>query len=188
MNFEELKDLFTEKLRDYVLEERNKICRCPVCNSKISDRIISLYSGLINTLYKVYCWCGEKRRHEFENKDVQHFFNKNDYARFGDLIRFGGLVYKPENKKGSYGINMSRAKEFFEGKRKIPVQIVLNQITNEIVAATYVYVYDFPNILELLNKDGLYDYEKVIYVKPDYELQKKRNLSTVGEYKENSLF
>ena len=188
MNFDELKDIFTEKLRDYVLEERNKICRCPVCNSKISDRIISLYSGLINTLYKVYCWCGEKRRHEFENKDVQHFFNKNDYARFGDLIRFGGLVYKPEKKKGSYGINMSRAKEFFEGKRKIPVQIVLNQITNEIVAATYVYVYDFPNILELLNKDGLYDYEKVIYVKPDYELQKKRNLSTVGEYKENSLF
>ena len=169
-----------EELKKQVLENRNEMCRCPICNSNIKDRVVSLYSGLINTLYKVYCWCGEKRRHEFENKDVQHLFNKNDYARFGDLIRFGGLVYKPENKNGAYGLNMERTKEFFEGKRSIPIQLVLNQITNEIVAATYIYVYEFPNILEFLNKDGLFDYEKVLYIKPDYEAQKKRNLNPVG--------
>ncbi len=52
---------------------------------------------------------------------------------------------------------MSRARDFFTGHYKIPVQIVLNQITNEIIESRYVSVYDFPDLTKLLKADGLYN-------------------------------
>lgn len=92
------------------------------------------------------------------------FLGKSDYARFGDLVRFGGLVYKPKDKGGEtrkalFGINMARAKEFFSGTREIPVQITLNQITGEIIDSHYVKVNDFPSLSKFIKANGLYDYE-----------------------------
>jgi len=57
---------------------------------------------------------------------------------------------------------MGRAKEFFAGARQIPVQITLNQITNEIVDAHYVSIKDFPSLNSLITAEGLYDYEKLL--------------------------
>lgn len=152
--------------------------------SGVQHRTISLYRGLISCLYRVYCWCGEKKVHEFKRKEVNHLIGKVEYARFGDLIRFGGLVYKPKDNDGKshkaeYGINMARAKQFFANEYKIPVQITVNQITNEIIAATYVSVKDFPSIVEFLTKDGLYDYEKLINVKVDWDKQAQAELPPV---------
>lgn len=118
-------------------------------------------------MYNVYVWCGKNNRHEFTTKEITEFLGKSNYARFGDLVRFGGIVYKTkteegERQKAHYGINMRRAKEFFSGTREIPVQITLNQITNEIVDAHYVTVRDFPNLSNLINAEGLYDYEKLL--------------------------
>lgn len=142
---------------------RNKIKRCPFCNGCITDRKVALYKELIDALYRVYCFLGKKRKHDFEMKEIRHLLGRNEYARFGDLVRFGGLIYKPKlfgkSKKAYYGLNMARAKEFFAGTRTIPVQITLNQITNEIVDEVPCYVKDFPNLATLLRKDGLYDYE-----------------------------
>lgn len=147
-------------------EYRNEIKFCPVCNGRIEDRNVAIYQELISDLYRIYCWLGKNRRHEFNIKDIREKLSKNNYARFGDLVRFGGIVYKfkdPEGKhlKGRYGIHMKRAREFFAGKREIPVQITLNQITNEIIDSKYVTVKDIPSLKTYIDQNGLYDFEKI---------------------------
>ncbi len=152
-------------LKREVLTGRNELKHCPICNGNIADRQVALFQELILALYKVYCWCGEKRKHEFETHEILHLLGKNEYARFGDLVRFGGIVYKPKDDTGNsrkawFGINMARAKEFFNGDREIPVQITLNQITNEIIESKYVKVNEIPQLMTYLGEHGLYDYEK----------------------------
>lgn len=140
-------------------EFRNRVKNCQACGQNIADRYVTLYDDLIHVLYQVYCWCGEKRVHEFTRKDISHILRRSsDFARFGDLVRFGGLVYK--RGKANYGLNMGRCKEFFRGERQIPVQITLNQLTNEILESKYVSVGQFPALTSLLNEKGLYDFER----------------------------
>ena len=141
-------------------EFRNKIGKCELCGQNIKDRTVVIYQGLIDALYKVYKYCGKEQVHEFEMKDIRHLLGRNEYARFGDLVRFGGLVYRPESRKGLFGLNMARTKEFFYGLRKIPISITLNQLTGEIIDSHYVSIGDFPELKDLLTKDGLYDPEE----------------------------
>lgn len=152
-----------EQLKTFVSERRNKIKQCPCCGSSVKDRKVALYKELIDALYRVYCWCGKHRTHEFEMHQIKDLLGKNEYARFGDLVRFGGLVYKPKeegmSRKALYGINMARAKEFFKGERDIPVQITLNQITNEIIDEQRAFVNEFPSLKTFISAHGLYDYE-----------------------------
>jgi len=152
-----------EAEKRYIHDHRNKIGRCPYCNANIKDRFASLHKGLIDALYHVYCWCGKNRKHEFHMKEVRDFFDKTTYARFGDFVRMGGIIYKPKvdgkSQKAFYGINMARAKEFFAGQRDIPMQITLDQITGEIIDEVRGKVSDFPELSAFINKNGLYDYE-----------------------------
>lgn len=152
-----------DALKIRITARRNELEECPCCGSNIKDRKISLYKGLIDTLYRVYEWCGNNERYEFSMKEVRHLIGKIEYTRFGDLIRFGGVVYRPktgEERKGNYGINMARAREFFHGTRMIPVQITLNQITNEIIDQVDAYWYEFPSLVTLMKQVGQYDHEK----------------------------
>ena len=149
-------------IKTMVHDRRNQIKHCPICNANIADRQVTLYAGLIRTLYQIYKYLGEKKKHEFHIREVKHFLSSNDYARFGDLVRFGGIVYKPKNDdgdshKGEFGMNMSRAQEFFRGERKIPVTITLNQITNEIIESNYVDINNFPELWYQLTADGEYN-------------------------------
>lgn len=170
-----------EKEKRYIHDHRNEMKRCPYCNGNIEDRVVSLYAELVASLLAVYRWCGEHKVHEFERKDIKHLLKTNEYARFGDFVRFGGLVYK---KDGKYGLNMERCKQFFNGEYTIPMQIILNQITNEIVASTYKKVSEFKGLGELLDSHGMYDYKKVIATVPD---KNKNDLPSVEEY-QRSLF
>lgn len=167
-----------EQTKQHIADNRNEIKTCPCCGSNIQDRKVTLYKGLVDALYKVYRWCGANKRHEFEMKEIKDLLGKNEYARFGDLVRFGGLVYKPKeegkSRKALYGLNMARAKEFFSGVRPIPVQIVLNQITNEIVSKTDCYVGEFPTLLSLLNKGGLFDEQMEVVPVPREIFPKKK--------------
>lgn len=176
-------DKFTG-FKQYVHDNRNTIGHCPVCNANIKDRKVALYRGLINALYRAYVWCGRNSRHEFTMDDIKSTLTKSDYARFGDLIRFGGIVYRPEEGKGTYGINMKRAKAFFLGQYEIPVQITVDQITGETVAATYVSIAEFPEITKLLNEEGLYDHERTLVFPVESPLQYKRKLPTVAQYEQ----
>lgn len=143
----------------------NVVKNCPVCGHNVQDRTISLYKELIGAVYKIYVWCGQHKTHEFDIKDVKDMMGKNEYARFGDMVRFGGLVYKPKengssSRKGLFGLNMARCKEFFRGDREIPVYIVINQITGEILESKDVKIGHFPELKTYLDEKGLYDYEK----------------------------
>lgn len=162
--------MFGEQFEEYKTrlfgdtEFRNLQVDCPLCGQNVQDRTVTVYQSLIDDLYTVYKWCGERQRHEFAMKDIRHILGQVNYTRFGDLVRFGGIVYKLG--KAQYGINMARAKEFFAGQRQIPVQITLNQLTNEIIDSQYVDVHHFPKLTELLTKEGLYDPHKKLYEKP----------------------
>lgn len=153
------------EIKEYIHLNRNEIGRCPCCNGNIKDRTVSIYKGLVESMYKVYCYLGEKRKHEFKMKEIKHLLSKNDYARFGDLVRFGGILYKAKDEegkreKGRYGMNMKRAKEFFNGERTIPMQIVIDQIKDEILEKTQVGINDIPELTAYLTENGLYDYER----------------------------
>lgn len=156
-----------EKEKQYIQDNRNHMEQCPYCNGSIKDRKIAIYKGLINALYRVYKYCGEKDTHIFETKDVKHLMGKNEYNRFGDLVRFGGIIYKPKvngvSRKGLFGINMPRAKEFFIGRSELPIQIIINQITGETIEVlSKGYVNEFPELISFIKQDGLYDYEKPV--------------------------
>lgn len=179
-----------EEIKEAVHAQRNELGRCPVCNANIKDRTVTIYKGLIDSLYKVYKWCGEKQVHEFKMSDIRHFLNHNDYSRFNNLVRFGGIIYRPEGEDeapngGKYGINMRRARAFFKGEYKIPMQIVLDQITDKRIAATYVSIHEIPELVRLLTVEGTYDYEKLVPVKIDYHKQETANLPSVEEYAES---
>ena len=101
----------------------NQKNRCPTCGHAIDKREIALFSGLVEALWRVLKWCEEKQRHEFSRKEIEHLIpGGSEKARFGDLVLFGGLVYK--NKKARYGLNMERCDEFFSGRMSIPTVIM----------------------------------------------------------------
>lgn len=185
-----MKEYGLPRLKEYFInnqKRRNQVRLCPLCNANMADRKVTLYKELVDSLYDVYCWLGERQRHGFEMKEIKHLLGKNEYARFGDLVRFGGIVYKPkdedgETKKAEYGMNMKRAKSFFGGEYQIPLQITLNQITNEIIDEVRVSVRDFPKLIELIRKDGLYDYEKNTFRLPPTKEEYEKSLYELDEF------
>lgn len=166
IKFSEEFNKFKERLQTDE-ELRKHLEKCPLCNSTIEDRIITIYADLVRQLYEVYKWCGEKRVHEFKRKDIRHLMNHNGYARFGDFVRCsGGIIYKPKDdetgnsEKALFGMNMARAKLFFKGEREMPMQVKMNQITEEITVLRTAKIGEFPELFQLLNEKGLYDYER----------------------------
>ncbi len=134
---------------------------CPHCGQKIrGERQIALYNGLIFTLKRIYEWCLRTGKHEFQRKDIKGLFirNENDTARFGDLVMFGGLVYKKG--KGKYGLNMERCRDFFQDKYEIPTIVWKKGLL--IRKENYKKLSEIPTLLELLDKEGNY---KVEYTK-----------------------
>lgn len=76
---------------------------------------------------------------------------KNEYARFGDLVMFGGIVYK--NSKAHYGINMDRCEKFFNNEYKIPTEVWKDPISGEITPGEYKNSKDIPGLISLLNEN-----------------------------------
>lgn len=128
--------------------------RCPTCGHIIDKREIALYGGLVQSLWKVYRWCVEKERHEFEMKDIRDFLGQINYTRFGDWVMFGGLVYKTG--KAHYGLNMERCDEFFKNKLAIPSRIWKDPMTKELTKVDYKFAKEIPGLTKFLNEDGMY--------------------------------
>jgi hypothetical protein len=133
-------------------------CVCPSCGHRhvADNREISLFKGMSRALFRVYKWCKENGRHEFQRKDVKHLFGGESVsARFGDWVWFGGLVYK--GKKAHYGLNMERCHDFFSGQRQIPARIEKSSVKNEIVRVLeYQNAKDIHELYQLLTEDGEY--------------------------------
>ena len=138
--------------------------RCPHCGSIIEERKISLFSGIVYTLKKVFQWARVNNQIEFQRKEVKFLIETdNEIARFGDWIMFGGLVYRPSGKgKGWYGLNMERIEQFFAGKYEIPMTIWKNPMTNELKKEDYVTIDKIPHLRKFLdeNQEFIAQYRK----------------------------
>lgn len=130
------------------------IVRCEHCGSIVSDREIVLDRTMVGAMWKVFKWCKETGRHEFETHDVAHLFSKTQYARFGDNIYFGGIIYK--HSKAHYGMNMERAEEFFANKYEVPRSVWKNPVTGETKKTEPITIRDVPKLSQLLDEDGYY--------------------------------
>ena len=131
-----------------------QIDRCPHCHSIVSEREIALDRTMVSAMWKVFVWCKEKGVHEFQTRDVIHLFSKTQYARFGDTIYFGGIVYK--HSKAHYGINMERAEEFFKNRYAVPRSIWKNPVTKEIRKTEDIVLRQVPHLSQLIDEDGYY--------------------------------
>ena len=109
---------------------------CPTCGQSVNEREISLFKGVVVTLYEVWQWCEAKNVHEFSRKDIKHLIRSDgQIARFGDWVFFGGLVYKTS--KAHYGLNIPRVRDFFAGQLRIPTSVFKNPMTDELRMAKY---------------------------------------------------
>ncbi len=159
----------TSEAAKVLLDNRNEVGRCPLCNGNVEDRDIAIYEELIGQLYEIYKFLGKSQKHEFKMKEVRHLLDFNGYTRFADLIRCSnGILYRPTNEEGevihraSYGMNMERAKEFFSGRRPVHLQISLNQITGEKTVLRDAMVHQIPPLQAILTSEGVYDYTKLL--------------------------
>lgn len=102
------------------MSEGRKVCDS--CGQTINNREISLFSGMVTSLWEVIKWCNQNQVHEFTRKDIKHLLKRDsDIARFGDWALFGGIVYK--RGRGKYGINLDRATMFYSDKLEIPIAL-----------------------------------------------------------------
>ena len=129
--------------------------RCPECGHIIDKREINMFKGLATALWQVYKWCKEKGRHEFKMNEVRDMLGRNEYARFGDWVLFGGLVYK--NSKAHYGLNMERCAEFFKGTLQIPLSLWKDPITGKVSEkGEYGTIHEIKGLITFLDDDYLY--------------------------------
>lgn len=132
-------------------------------------REIQIFAELIHSVWAINQYL--RRRgggSQFTRKEVNHILKGyNVTARFGDMVMFGGLLYKEG--KGHWGMNMERCAEFFRGELAIPVTILKDRKTGEIVGHEgYSTVHQIPKLGDLLNSDAEYvtHYRNVTATKP----------------------
>jgi len=140
-------------------------------------REIAMFAGLVKALWKVFVWCQEKGRHEFKMNQVREMLGRNEYARFGDWVLFGGLVYK--NGKANYGLNMERCDRFFANDLQIPSKIWKDPMTNELEKIDYRTAWQIPGLMEFLNEDFVY--QAKYFPKDDKDTQQIKKLSAEYE-------
>lgn len=125
---------------------------CPRCGQSANERQIALFTGMVEALWQVWQWCEQKGVHEFTRKEIKHLLKTdNQIARFGDWVLFGGLVYRPDGRKGVYGINSQRVKDFFTGVLRIPRTLWKNPLTGEIKQEDFSLISQIPNLKQFLD-------------------------------------
>lgn len=131
---------------------------CVHCGSRIGEREVTIYKGLLSTLYRVYKWCIKNNTCLIKRKELKNglLTSENDTARFGDLKHFGDLISSPN--KGSYRLNMRSCREFFQGTHCIPKKIWKDLVTGNVrVDIQDMATKDeFPNLIDLITEDGNY--------------------------------
>lgn len=128
---------------------------CCMCGKRTGQREVALFKGMVVELWKVLKWCEEKGRFEFKRKEINYLLGQVGYARFGDWIYFGGLVYKKG--KGEYGLNVERCNDFFSGKGQIPLSIWKDAKTKKIAEYGELgKINQVKGVVEFLDSDNLF--------------------------------
>lgn len=130
---------------------------CPTCGQSVNERQIALFTEMVDALWSVWQWCQEKGRYEFSRKDIKHLLKTDSQiARFGDWVLFGGLLYRPDGKKGLYGLHKERVRAFFCGELQIPRIIWKNPLTNELKRDEYSFISQIPHLGKFLDENAEY--------------------------------
>ena len=135
---------------------------CPTCGQSVNERSISLFDGMVETLWNVFQWCERKQVHEFVKKDVKHLITSDVVsANFAYWRWFGGLAYNPDDVQGHYGLNMERCREFFANRLKIPTRLWKNPLMPEGERVkpdpdSYATCDNIPNLFEFLDRNKNY--------------------------------
>lgn len=125
---------------------------CHVCHHNITPRYIQFYSGLIRALYEVCKFAQKKGVKEFRMVDIRDVLKKNEYARFGDLVYFAGIIKKKG--KAHYEIDLSLAKLYFKGEMKAPLYILKDPVTNKIIERKDGYITELKELKEFLHTEN----------------------------------
>ena len=132
---------------------------CPCCGQAINNREVTLYSGMVKALLRVYYWCKKNGKYEFTRKEIKQLFKgvDNEIARWGDWILFGnGMVYRPGHMRGHWGLNLSLVGEFIQKRRTIPTRVVIDRESGDVYKYDYKYIDQVPNLKEFLDEAGEY--------------------------------
>lgn len=129
---------------------------CPTCGQSVNKRQIPFYAGMVTALWRVYVWCGERRRHEFAKKEIKHLMGDVASAVFAYWRWFGGLVYNPDGIKGHYGLNMDRCEQFFRGNLEIPIEVWTDPLTHQIEVTQKGKLGQIPKIKDFLDANSNY--------------------------------
>lgn len=130
---------------------------CPTCGQSINEREISLYSGMVKSLARLYCRAKQRGEHEFTRKEMVDIFkgSANEIARWGDWVYFGGLVYKPAG-KGTWGLNMERCSAFLSNNLEIAIRVSKDPISKQITTIERGTVRDIKNLSSFLDENQQY--------------------------------
>lgn len=133
---------------------------CPTCGQSVNERSITLYKGMVTTLWQVFQWCEQKHRHEFTKQDIKHLITSDVVSStFAYWRWFGGLAYNPDGIKGHYGLNMDRCADFFAGKLRIPTVLWKNPLKkgDEMIRPDeYRYIHEVPSLAGFLDVNNNY--------------------------------
>lgn len=133
-----------------------KYCKCECGHEHIiSERQIPLLAEMVSSLVLVYQWAKEKGVHEFKRSEIKHLLrSETQTAHFGDLVYFGGILYK--NKRGHWGIHFERCEQFMSGETEVPVEVWKDPKTGEIRQGKYVTIREVPNVSRYLDSNDEY--------------------------------
>ena len=131
------------------MKKEKNYCICKCGHRHIIDkREIALFDGMGEALARVYKWCKEKGKNEFQRKEIEHLLlDGNQKARFGDWVFFGGLAYKGD-KKGDWGINMNRCEKFFANQKAIATRVLKDPMTKQMEKLDYELSKEIPGMHE----------------------------------------
>ena len=127
--------------------------KCNQCGQTINTRKITLYSGMVHSLAKVYGYCWDKRRRTFARREIKHMLSQNEFARFGDWIEFGLL--QRNKKKGNFIMHMELTRDFLRGEEKIPTELY-KRGKEKVSRHGWKYIYEVKGLVDFLDTDGSY--------------------------------
>lgn len=162
-------------LRRIVMESANELEHCPFCSQPIKDTIVTFTQETAKDAIRIILnWTRDAGRNEFKTSEIKHLLTHTQYANLNHLVSFGGIIYRPINKKTGkrytsthYGINRARADEFLRGDKLIPTQITRDRFTHERTGEAEGSVDDLPNTNDLLDGDGRYTQPTLARSYPD---------------------
>lgn len=135
---------------------------CPTCHQSANVREFTLFSGMVEALWEVCKWAGNKGVDRFSRKDINHILDQYRHvpARFGDWIYFGNILDR-DGKKGYYRIDIEKARKFFGGKETIAIKVLHDPLwklngTMEYKEVTFGTIDDIGHLNEFLDENKEY--------------------------------